>query len=107
MNPGGYVAFTLYVGAAFREANRDQRSLLRTKLRPLIERMRQCSNDPREWGLVAHSIFININRIMGANWSPNEEWSRQIKLLLGRPDPLEERTAKARNNEASHSESEG
>lgn len=93
MNPGGYVAFTLYVGAAFRDANRDQRSLLRTRIPPMIERLRECSDNAHEWKLVAESILIVINRIMGPKWLPSEEWMIQINLMLGRADALQERAA--------------
>lgn len=82
MSLGGYLAFTLYLGAAMNDASGDQRRLLRTTMKPLLARMKEVQEDGREWGLVAQSVLINVHRIMGLEWRPNHEWSNQIKLLL-------------------------
>lgn len=86
MNVGGYLAFTLYVGAAVADATGDQRRLLDTNMNPLLKRMKEVQEDAREWGLVAESMLINIHRIMGPDWRPKEDWLRQIKFLL-KDDP--------------------
>jgi hypothetical protein len=78
----GYMAFTLYVGAAMHDANGDQKRLMQTKLPPLISRAKTVTHDPDEWRLVAESILINVQRIMGPEWRPIGEWAERIDALL-------------------------
>lgn len=82
---GGYVALALYVRAAFEEATGDQRRLLRTKLPPMLRRMRELQNDDHNWPLAVKSLLLRVHQVMGPEWLPKEDSLKQIKLLLGRP----------------------
>lgn len=83
MSLGGYVAFTLWIGAAVHDATPDQRRLIQTQCRPLIERAREVSGNAEEWALVAKSIMMTVNHIMGPKWpGPQGEWLEQIERMV-------------------------
>lgn len=82
MSLGGYLAFTLYMAAAMNDGSGDQKRLLHTDLKPLLERMKEVQEDGREWGLVAQSMLLKVDKIMGPEWQPTAEWRNQIHLLM-------------------------
>lgn len=82
MSLGGYMAYTLYIGAAFADANGDQTRLLRTKLPPMLKRMRELQGDDHNWPLAAKSLLMRIQEVMGPKWRPSDPWMAQIKALL-------------------------
>lgn len=71
----GWLAFSLYIGAANAEATPAQRTLLRTALPPLIQELRVS----REAAL---PILQAVTRIMGPGWRPTGDWAHQIDLLV-------------------------
>lgn len=88
----GYLALTLYMGAAFAEANGDQKRLMRTNLQPMIQRMREEANDDVQWRLAVQSLLIRVQQVMGENWRPKGEAGDYIRRLLN--ESIQERAAK-------------
>lgn len=81
MSVSGYLAFTLYFGAALHDASGDQKRLLRTALPPLIRRAK-VEKDPDQWNLIAQSMLIKVHQIMPEWPGPTGEWLEQIKKLI-------------------------
>jgi hypothetical protein len=82
VNVAGYAALTLYVGAAYAEASGDQKSLLNTKLPPMIRRMRAEAHDEEQWRLATQSLLIRIHEVMGRDWRPRGQTGLTIAHLL-------------------------
>ena len=73
----GWLAFTLYVGAANYDANPQQREQLRDRIRPLLEEM-------KEDGEAAKQVLVEVGSIMGSEWRPTGDWDTVIKNMLNR-----------------------
>jgi hypothetical protein len=91
MNVGGYVALTMYIGAAFAEGSGDQKRLLHTKLPPMIKRMRQEAHDDEQWRLAVQSLLIRVQEVMGTGWMPKGETGDYIRRLMS--ESIQERKA--------------
>lgn len=91
MSLGGHLAYTLYVGAALADANGDQTRLLRTKLPPMLKRMKELKDDDHNWRLAAQSLLMRIHEVMGKDWRPKGEWATQINALLKEANAVQER----------------
>lgn len=91
MTVGGYVALTMYVGAAFSEGSGDQKRLLRTKLPPMIRRMREEAHDEQQWRLAVQSLLIRVQEVMGTGWTPRGETGEYIRRLMS--ESIKEREA--------------
>lgn len=81
---GGWAAFTLYIGAAHNDATPDQRELLRAKLPPYLDRIR--NDDPAVWKPAVEDLLKAVNAVMGPDWGPTGEFDEWIRKLLSPPD---------------------
>jgi hypothetical protein len=71
----GWLAFTLYLGAAVAEATPDQRAALQREVKPLIAEL-------RESNAAAPKILNVVTRVMGPEWHPTGEWEQFISNLI-------------------------
>lgn len=85
MSLGGYLAFTLFIGAAFADSEPAKRQELRDALQPLIPEMRDKSTSLARWAQLAEMMLRETYRIMGDDWEMPADFKHQIKLLL-RPE---------------------
>lgn len=77
---GGYLAFVLFIGAAFNDAFEWQRAAMRRALGVHMERIKTGS---REEGKAAmRDVLLDVQKIMGKNWVPDSESLGQIEVLL-------------------------
>lgn len=78
----GYLAFTLFFGAAWHDATEQQRETLRAKIKPLMEDMKEPSISPAHGRQLTVMILVETQRIMGDDWKPSGQWATQIDKLL-------------------------
>jgi hypothetical protein len=78
----GYLAFTLFFGAAWNDATEEQRAALRAKIAPLLEESKDESASPARGRQLTAMILVETQRIMGDEWKPQGDWSTQIDKLL-------------------------
>jgi hypothetical protein len=76
----GYLALTLFVGAAIADARPHQRAKLRAQLPAHTGRLRQCRTG-EEAASVVRDILAATQSIMGATWAPTGEWLEMINSL--------------------------
>lgn len=78
---GGYMAFVLFMGAAFNDAFEWQRVAMRQQLSAHLEKMK--SADPAEGKAAMAEALQTVQKIMGKDWSPTGDWGAQIEKLIG------------------------
>jgi hypothetical protein len=78
----GYIAFTLFFGAAWNDATEEQREALHTKTAPLLEEAKDRSTSPARGRQLIAMILVETQRIMGDEWRPSGDWATQIDKLL-------------------------
>lgn len=78
----GYLAFTLFFGAAWNDATEERREALRTKIKPLLEESKDKSTSPARGRQLTAMILTETQRIMGDGWQPSGQWADQIDKLL-------------------------
>lgn len=78
----GYLAFTLFFGAAWHDATDEQREALRAKIAPLLEESKDKSTSPPRGRQLTAMILVETQRIMGDDWKPRDDWATQIDKLL-------------------------
>lgn len=77
---GGYLAFTMFVGAAWEDAFEYQRVMIRTQGRVHLEHMR--AKDPAVGKAAMVAFLKDIQEIMGPKWKPSGEWAVVIENML-------------------------
>lgn len=75
----GYMGFTVYVASAFRDANREQRSLLTGTWFRRLKRIRSQDNEESKRAMM--EFLVDLNRIMG-NWQLKQEYAVVLERLL-------------------------
>lgn len=83
MSIGGYLAFNLYIGAAFHDADEDQRYRMRQRLLPQVAQAREVRDNAEAWGVVAKSMLMVVHEVMGPSWAPQGEWMEAITSMIG------------------------
>lgn len=78
----GYMAFTLFIGAAWNDASPAQRHQLRTNIRPLLDEFKDKSTSPSRARQLMAVILVDVVRTMGDDWVMPEQWMSQIEALL-------------------------
>lgn len=78
----GYLAFTLFFGAAWNDATEEQREVLRARIKPLLEESKDQSTSPARGRQLTAMILVETQRIMGDDWKPSGQWAAQIDKLL-------------------------
>lgn len=78
----GYLAFTLFSGAAWNDAAPEQREALRAKIKPLTAEALDRSTSPARGRQLTAMILVETQRIMGDDWKPSGQWADQIDRLL-------------------------
>jgi hypothetical protein len=78
----GYLAFTLFFGAAWSDATPEQREALRAMTTPLLEEYKDESTSPARGRQLTAMILEETQRIMGDEWQPSGDWATQIGKLL-------------------------
>lgn len=76
---GGWLAFNLYINAALRDANVQQREDLICALRPLVEELRHDKD-------AATGMIEVVIRFMGVDWRPTRQDWQFIAALLKKED---------------------
>ena len=74
------MAFVLFMGAAFTDAFEWQRKAIREYVGVHLEHMKSSDRAKSKEGMIEALKFVQ--EIMGPNWTPNEEYSRQIEKFL-------------------------
>lgn len=77
-----YLPFTLYIGAAFADADEAQRARLRTELKPHIDQLRAA----KERKVAKNAILGALDTVhiaMPDGWRPEGDWESQIKRMMG------------------------
>lgn len=82
MSLGGWLAFTLYVGAAVADGDTVQRQALHDRVRPQLQEL-------KEDRAAAQRILATIGEIMGADWRPTGPWEQHISAMLGKENGAE------------------
>lgn len=78
---GGYVAFVLFMGAAYNDAFEWQRKAIRDECSDHLQRMK--SKDPAEGKQAMVDTLETVQKIMGQDWQPQGEWMTTIQNMLG------------------------
>lgn len=79
----GYLAFTLFIGAARADADFDQLARLRAEVMPVIERLAAPKLPVAEQRKLMYIVGTRLQDIMGKDWQPRDEWWSQIQALIG------------------------
>lgn len=77
---GGYLAFVLFIGAAFNDAFEWQRAAMRKALGGYLEQIKSGSREEGKAAMTA--CLMDVQKIMGKNWVPDSESLGQIEVLL-------------------------
>jgi hypothetical protein len=80
----GWLAFTLFFGAAMHDASPAQEKELRQHFHDHKDGLRHRS--PAVWRPALRSFMVSVQETMGADWAPRGEWDAQIKLLVAEPE---------------------
>jgi hypothetical protein len=75
-----WLAFTLYFGAAWAEANAWQQKALKEKFEEHQGDIR--SRDPEVWRPATASFLKGVQKIMGSDWAPKGEWKQHLDQLM-------------------------
>jgi hypothetical protein len=76
----GWLAFTLFFGAAMHDASPAQEKELRQHFHDRKDELRHRS--PAVWRPALRSFMASVQETMGSDWAPQGEWDAQIKLLV-------------------------
>lgn len=77
---GHWVAFTLYFGAAWADAEPWQREALRHSFTVHSDGIRD--RDPEVWKPSFRSFISTVAQTMGPEWQPKGEWAEHIESFL-------------------------
>lgn len=80
MSLSAWIAFTLFFGAAWNDADEKQRVALLRAFQDHKESIRHF--DRRVWTEGVKSFLTSVQGIMGAHWSPQDEWRDYITRLI-------------------------
>lgn len=84
MNPhavAGYMAFTLYIGAAVNDGTSEQRIELRSRISPMLESWKTLEDRKKSKEMML-SILETVHLVMPEGWRPTGESREYIMMLL-------------------------
>lgn len=78
---GLWLAFTMYVSAAYADATGSQRAQMQERVRPVLPELKKNS-------LAGLTILKEVYEIMGPGWHPTGDYEQWLRALLQKETPV-------------------
>lgn len=78
----GWLAFTMFLGAAWNDATATQRQELQRHLNPALTQLKQDDLNAEQVRYLLRTILVYTQTIMGPSWEPTGEWMAVIQAML-------------------------